>query len=79
MMTISCTVESFPVAQVTWLKNGEPLIHKDKNIITIKSGISNSLTLVALDEADFGNYTCVAENKFGIMKESVRISGMFFL
>ena len=79
MMTISCTVESFPVAQVTWLKNGKPLIHKDKNIIIIKSGTSNSLNLVALDEADFGNYTCVAENKFGIMKESVRISGMFFL
>eukprot|EP00092_Neocalanus_flemingeri_P000881 GFUD01000938.1.p1 GENE.GFUD01000938.1~~GFUD01000938.1.p1 ORF type:complete len:1259 (+),score=360.25 GFUD01000938.1:95-3871(+) len=74
-ITITCTVESQPAAEVTWLKNGEHFENETKNLIISRSGTRNTITLVALDEEDFGNYTCVAENKLGIMEESVNISG----
>ena len=75
-MMITCTVESQPVAKVTWLKDGETIKEETKNIVINKSASRNTLNLVALDEEDFGNYTCVAENKLGMAEDSVKISGM---
>ena len=75
-MTITCTVESQPDAQVTWLKDGEEIEEETKNMIINNVIKNNTLKLVALDEEDFGNYTCVAENKLGMAEDSVKISGM---
>ena len=46
------------------------------NLITYKGGARNNLNLVALDEEDFGNYTCLAENKLGVMQDSMRVQQM---
>ena len=76
VMTIICTVQSHPTAEVSWLKDGEQLEDESKNLIIHKSASKNSLNLVALDDEDFGNYTCVAENKLGMAEDSLRISGL---
>ena len=75
-MTITCTVESNPRAEVTWFKDGEEIVNASKNLIIHKGSARNNLNLVALDEEDFGNYNCLAENKLGIDTASVRIAGM---
>ena len=77
-MTITCTIDSNPRAEVTWFKDGEMIVNASNNLVIHKSGLRNNLNLVALDEEDFGNYSCLAENKLGVVKDSVRISGMFF-
>ena len=74
-MTITCFVESQPYAQVTWLKDGKIITDKTKNILLNRNGSRNILYLVALDESDFGNYTCAAGNRLGVSEDSVRIAG----
>jgi len=75
VMTITCTIDSNPRAEVTWFKDGEMIVNASNNLVIHKSGLRNNLNLVALDEEDFGNYSCVAENKLGVVEDSVRISG----
>jgi hypothetical protein len=63
------------VAEVTWFKDREKIVNASTKLIIYKGGARNSLTIVALDEEDFGNYTCLAENKLGVMQDSEKISG----
>ena len=72
MTTISCTVESEPEAELTWLKDGEEINDENPRIIRNKK----TLQLVDFDDENYGNYTCKADNKLGTMEESVNISGM---
>merc|ERR1739838_1242552 len=68
-MTITCTVESQPAANVTWLKDGETIEDETKRI---KSDNKHTLTL---GPDTSGNYTCLAVNKHGAGQARTRISG----
>ena len=72
-MTITCTVESQPAANVTWLKDGETIEDETKSIIINKSDNKHTLTL---GPDTSGNYTCLAVNKHGTGQARTRISGM---
>ena len=72
MTTITCTVESEPEAEVTWLKDGQKIDDENPRIILNKK----TLQLVDFDEEYYGSYTCKAENKLGSVEESVKIAGM---
>ena len=72
MTTITCTVESEPEAEVTWLKDGQKIDDENPRIIVNKKTIQ----LVDFDEEYYGSYTCKAENKLGSVEESVKIAGM---
>jgi len=74
-LTITCTVESHPSPQISWLKNGEIIEDEKKHIVINTHSARSTLNLVSLDETDFGNYTCEAENKFGKDWKSVRLTG----
>ena len=54
-------------------------MNASKNLIIHKGSARNNLNLVALDEEDFGNYNCLAENKLGMDTDSVRIAGMLIV
>jgi hypothetical protein len=73
--TVTCTVESEPPAEVTWLKDGEKIDDENQRIILNKK----TLQLVDVDEEHHGSYTCKAENKLGTVEESVNISGTYFV
>lgn len=49
-----------------WLRDGEALDISDRMTLTPLNGIaSGQLEIQTLTEADFGQYTCVAENALG--------------
>eukprot|EP00092_Neocalanus_flemingeri_P000880 GFUD01000937.1.p1 GENE.GFUD01000937.1~~GFUD01000937.1.p1 ORF type:complete len:449 (+),score=131.49 GFUD01000937.1:118-1464(+) len=74
-ITITCTVESQPAAEVTWLKEGEKIEDDTKNIIIKKSDKNHTLTLLDAGTDTFSTYTCLAENKLGSEEASLKISG----
>ena len=73
--TITCTVQSQPVAEITWLKDGNPMEEEITQNIMINKN-TNMLTLLHLGADTLGNYTCQAQNKIGKGEAHTRISGM---
>jgi len=74
-ITVTCHVESQPTALVTWFKDEEVVEDEEGKVIINTRGRENTLKIVDLVEKDFGNYTCVAENKLGQMQDSVLVTG----
>ena len=72
---IVCIVESFPVAEVTWMKNGESLNESSPEIILSKSDKKHSLLLVSVSEESVGEYSCTARNSLGEATATADISG----
>lgn len=66
---LSCDVESFPAAQVTWFKGKESLEeNSDFRISLIILGdykVTSTLLVKQVHSRYFGNYTCAAENSYG--------------
>ncbi|XP_021121711.1 contactin-4 isoform X3 [Heterocephalus glaber] len=64
-----CKANGRPKPTYKWLKNGEPLLTRDR--IQIEQGTLN-ITIVNLSDA--GMYQCVAENKHGVIFSSAELS-----
>ncbi|KAM5279794.1 contactin-4 isoform 4-T4 [Ctenodactylus gundi] len=64
-----CKASGRPKPTYRWLKNGEPLLSRDR--IQIEQGTLN-ITIVNLSDA--GMYQCVAENKHGVIYSSAELS-----
>ncbi|KAM8926614.1 contactin-4 isoform 3-T3 [Lycaon pictus] len=64
-----CKANGRPKPTYRWLKNGEPLLTRDR--IQIEQGMLN-ITIVNLSDA--GMYQCVAENKHGVIFSSAELS-----
>ncbi|KAM6176593.1 contactin-4 isoform 4-T4 [Erethizon dorsatum] len=64
-----CKANGKPKPTYRWLKNGEPLLTRDR--IEIEQGTLN-ITIVNLSDA--GMYQCVAENKHGVIFSSAELS-----
>ncbi|KAM4642152.1 hemicentin-1 [Discoglossus pictus] len=60
-VTLECHVTAFPVATVTWYKDGQPL-DPDSHTITISG---NTLHAEQVQLSDTGRYTCLASNVAG--------------
>merc|ERR1719477_226012 len=72
---IVCIVESSPVAEVTWMKNGESLDESFPEIIFSKSDNKHSLLIVSVSEESVGEYSCTARNSLGEATATADISG----
>ncbi|NP_001398654.1 contactin-4 isoform 5 precursor [Mus musculus] len=64
-----CKANGRPKPTYRWLKNGDPLLTRDR--IQIEQGTLN-ITIVNLSDA--GMYQCVAENKHGVIFSSAELS-----
>nr|XP_044989548.1 contactin-4 isoform X3 [Jaculus jaculus] len=64
-----CKANGRPKPTYRWLKNGEPLLSRDR--IQIEQGTLN-ITIVNLSDA--GMYQCAAENKHGVIFSSAELS-----
>lgn len=64
-VNIHCQVSGLPIPEVTWIRNGQPLI-PGPDIFIHKNF---TLTIRKADTTDSGKYVCVARNKAG--QESV--------
>lgn len=60
-VTIQCQAGGHPEPQITWLKNGEPIVPNDYYKI---SGMKD-LSILGLIMSDSGFYQCFAENSVG--------------
>jgi len=72
---IVCIIDSYPVAEVTWRKNGESLDESSPEIIFSKSDNKHSLLIVSVSEESVGEYSCTARNSLGEATATVDISG----
>ena len=70
---IVCIVDSYPVAEVTWMKNGESLDESSPEIILSKSDDKHSLLIVSVSEESVGEYSCTARNSLGEATASAKI------
>ena len=65
---------SKPLAEVTWLKDGQPISKKDKRYDIIAEGTKHKLVVRDLEGRDEGDYKVVAKNNSS--KASLAIHGM---
>ncbi|XP_026506232.1 contactin-4 [Terrapene carolina triunguis] len=64
-----CKANGRPKPSYSWLKDGEPLIPRDR--IQIELG---ALTITNVNLSDAGMYQCVAENRHGVIFTSAELS-----
>ncbi|CAN7939611.1 unnamed protein product, partial [Ixodes hexagonus] len=70
-----CVSVSANPSRARWLgRDGTPLITSD-SVLVSESENSYTAKLMNVSEKDYGNYTCVSQNKYGIAMKSVDISG----
>uniref|UniRef100_A0A090XDS0 Putative cell adhesion molecule n=1 Tax=Ixodes ricinus TaxID=34613 RepID=A0A090XDS0_IXORI len=70
-----CIVDSANPFRTDWLQSyGTPLI-ESKSVNLFAAGNNFTAKLYNASEADYGNYTCVSQNKHGIAMSTVEISG----
>lgn len=72
-----CNVESYPMAEVMWLKDNYRV--QDPSKFTIDTLITNeiittTLRIKSLDYKDFGEYVCVANNKLSSDRKSIYLT-----
>ncbi|XP_018567788.1 lachesin isoform X2 [Anoplophora glabripennis] len=70
---LKCIVHAYPVPVVSWKKGGMN-IKEDPPKVMLKrhqNNVENLLIISNLTEADFGEYTCSASNKFGKVDKTV--------
>ena len=66
---ISCKVKSSIESRVTWFKDGEPLNPNSNGFSLNVHEKSHNLILNS-----FGEYTCMADNNFGVYQKSTFVS-----
>lgn len=71
-----CIVHARPVASVEWTKDGAPLAIDNHIEEQQNGGHRNSIRISQISEADFGEYICTAENKFGVVESTISMSGL---
>ncbi|CAN7939097.1 unnamed protein product, partial [Ixodes hexagonus] len=70
-----CVLVSASPSSALWLgRDGTPLVTSDFVVVSISEN-NYTATLINVSERDYGNYTCVSQNKYGIATKTVEISG----
>ena len=75
-ISISCTVQSEPVSDISWLKEGVAIQDTDEDTMIVSKKQHSTLHLLQLGTEDIeGRYSCRAQNILGTIEDSVDISG----
>lgn len=61
---MGCAVQGNPKPEVTWLKNGQPIMSSSKYHLSYRLGLC-TLEISRATYADTGTYSCVAKNGEG--------------
>ncbi|CAN7980441.1 unnamed protein product [Ixodes pacificus] len=70
-----CEVHSPNPSRTKWLRSGgSPLVHGESVHLYVNSN-NHTARFNNVSERDYGNYTCVSENKYGIAMSTVEVSG----
>ncbi|BFF91486.1 neuronal growth regulator 1 [Drosophila madeirensis] len=69
-----CIVYADPVATVSWYQNSFPIQTTDRRIMNTRAN-RHTLTIRHIQQEDFGNYSCVADNSLGRSRKYMELSG----
>uniref|UniRef100_A0A1I8P5A6 Protein CEPU-1 n=1 Tax=Stomoxys calcitrans TaxID=35570 RepID=A0A1I8P5A6_STOCA len=69
-----CIVYADPIATVSWYQNSFLIQSTDRRIMTSR-GNRHTLTIRHIQQEDFGNYSCVADNSLGRSRKYMELSG----
>lgn len=69
-----CIVHAEPKANVIWYKDGR-IIESDRHVTEERQKHYWILHLKQVQESDFGNYSCVANNSRGRSNKSIYLTG----
>jgi len=72
---IACIVDSYPEAELVWMKNGEIIDESKTGIVFSRKGNRHALLIEAINKDSVGRYECKATNKLGESITTVDISG----
>ncbi|XP_055860413.1 contactin-like isoform X2 [Biomphalaria glabrata] len=70
-LTLHCRPEAAPFPVITWFKNGVELSTSLSNIVQSYNG---RLTILNVNAADHGTYTCRAVNQFGQAEDKTKVT-----
>ncbi|XP_052863574.1 limbic system-associated membrane protein [Anopheles cruzii] len=71
---LECIVHADPQPTVSWNQNSFPLQPTDRRTMSSR-GNRHTLTIRHVQQEDFGNYSCVADNSLGRSKKYMEVSG----
>ncbi|KAM7364327.1 klingon [Cochliomyia hominivorax] len=69
-----CIVYADPIATVSWYQNSFLIQTTDRRIMSSR-GNRHTLTIRHIQQEDFGNYSCVADNTLGRSRKYMELSG----
>jgi len=72
---IACIVDSYPKAELVWMKNGEIIDESNTGIVFRNKENRHALLIEAINKESVGRYECKATNKLGESVKTVDISG----
>lgn len=76
-VTIECLVEAYPIADVSWWRNGKRLSSVSEKIDSNKDEIISVYSIYEFNSYDVGEYTCKAVNKYGKSESLVELFGKY--
>ncbi|XP_053673831.1 protein amalgam [Anopheles nili] len=71
---LECIVHADPQPTISWNQNSFPLQPTDRRTMSAR-GNKHTLTIRHVQQEDFGNYSCVADNSLGRSKKYMEVSG----
>ncbi|XP_053698771.1 hemicentin-2 [Sabethes cyaneus] len=71
---LECIVHADPQPTVSWYQNSFPIQPTDRRTMSSR-GNRHTLTIRHVQQEDFGNYSCVADNTLGRSKKYMEVSG----
>ncbi|XP_017052573.1 neurotrimin [Drosophila ficusphila] len=69
-----CIVYADPVATVSWYQNSFPIQSTDRRTMNTRAN-RHTLAIKHIQQEDFGNYSCVADNSLGRSRKYMELSG----
>lgn len=71
---LECIVHADPQPSVSWYQNSFPIQPTDRRTMSSR-GNRHTLSIRHVQQEDFGNYSCVADNTLGRSKKYMEVSG----
>lgn len=80
---LECEITAFPMGTSVWIFKNQNLLNSNKYLVEKYNGGKHKVTSVLLIRgvtyADYGNYTCFAQNKLGTAEDVMILYGKIIL
>lgn len=78
-MDLECHVEAFPLAAISWYKDGNQLLNSQHYSIshfsTGEAYTDTTLRVITIEKRQYGEYKCRASNKLGTAEAAIELFG----